>query len=526
MKLLLAALAAVAAADVSDVNEWPSIENDHTKLQIILPESLQIKGGYVHKDALFGYPGYSVGSLETQLIYLNTSACEDFPKGNWEPPFALMIDRGDCVFVEKVRRAQHAGARAVVVADNKCLCSDIACMRQTGDNFCETVLPFMNDDESGGDITIPSMLIRKSDADAIKKTISHSNGVSNVMVKFDWGIPSPDGRVEWTMWHSSWDEQSAITLKTTEDIVLALGDRAFFTPRFVAYNGSRVGCNVVDGLDPCGNMCINKGRYCLMDPSPFHDRMSGASGADVVIENLRRKCIWKLASTEDAGVGKKWWRYVNDFGDECNQKEETFMNKQCAVRIMKKHGIDAHAVEQCMQPYGRELDVVNEMLEADLKEQTALQLLRLPALFVDGVHARGRIDTSGILNMICAGYGTHDPPAICSCSDQNPLALLGCVKQGGALDASSIIQNGVSFTTLMVILTFAGIGVASAGYVYWKRSQRQMREQVRSILAEYMPLDDQSDELDGHMHPAAVAAAKSPRGYMPTNGFLMDDDQL
>jgi hypothetical protein len=64
------------------------------------------------------------------------------------------------------------------------------------------------------------MLIRKSDADAIKKTISHADGISNVMVKFDWGIPSPDGRVEWTMWHSSWDEQSAVRMLPSSPCVL------------------------------------------------------------------------------------------------------------------------------------------------------------------------------------------------------------------------------------------------------------------------------------------------------------------
>ena len=54
------------------------------------------------------------------------------------------------------------------------------------------------------------MLIRKSDADGIKKVIAHSKGVSNVMVKFDWGIPSPDGRVEWSLWQSAWDDQTAV----------------------------------------------------------------------------------------------------------------------------------------------------------------------------------------------------------------------------------------------------------------------------------------------------------------------------
>ncbi|RQM27316.1 hypothetical protein B5M09_002784 [Aphanomyces astaci] len=519
----------VKRRNLDDDTSDDHVLNDHTKLQIVLPESLQKKDGYVHKDALFGYPGYNVGSLQTQLIYVNGTGCEDFPKGaNWEPPYALMIDRGDCVFVDKVRRAQHAGARAVIIADNKCLCSDLDCMRRTGDSFCEVVLPYMNDDESGGDITIPSMMIRKADADDIKKSISQAKGVSNVMVKFDWGIPSPDGRVEWTMWHSAWDEQSTALLKAAETIVDALGDRAFFTPRFVMYNGSKVGCDIHDGVDPCGNMCINKGRYCLMDPSPFHDRTEGASGADVVIENLRRKCIWDITSKEDPGVGKKWWRYVNIFADECNTREETFMSKRCALDVMKKVKIDVGAVEECMQPFGPNLDEVNPWLEADLKEQTALQLLRLPALFVDGVHARGRIDASGIMNMVCAGYGIHDPPAICSCSDQNNMALINCIKQGGAVNGAAL-GGGVSFTTLVFILALAGVAVASAGFVYWKRSQRQMRDQVRSILAEYMPLEDQSDEMDSmiggtKLHPAAMAAAKSPRGYMPTNGFVMTDD--
>ncbi len=323
-----------------------------------------------------------------------------------------------------------------------------------------------------------------------------------------------------------------MTLKATEAIVDALGNRAFFTPRFVSYNGSKVGCTVHDGLDPCGSMCINKGRYCLMDPSPFHDRLTGASGADVVIENLRRKCIWQLTTSGDnkeRGVGKQWWRYVNDFGEDCNQKEETFMNKQCAINIMKKHKIDVHAVEACMQPYGRDVDEANPLLEGDLKQQTALQILRLPALFVDGVHARGRIDASGILNMICAGYGPHDPPAICSCADQNALAMMHCVTQGGAMMDGKIVTNGVSFTSLFFILTMVAMGVSSAGYVYWKRSQRHMREQVRSILAEYMPLEDQSDNYDNglhspKMHPAVLASAKSPRGYLPTNGFSMTDD--
>lgn len=101
------------------------------------------KEGYQHKDALFGYPAYTVGSLQTQLVYTNSTGCSKIASEGWEPPFALLLDRGDCHFVEKVRNAQHAGARAVLIADNKCLCTDTECLLSTGDDFCETVLPFM-----------------------------------------------------------------------------------------------------------------------------------------------------------------------------------------------------------------------------------------------------------------------------------------------------------------------------------------------------------------------------------------------
>ncbi|KAG6974660.1 hypothetical protein JG687_00000222 [Phytophthora cactorum] len=527
---------AAVYARAMDVDEWPSTESDHTKLQVVLPEKLMKKAGYAHKDALFGYPAYSMGSLQTQLVYTSESGCEEIKNGDWEPPFALMLDRGDCHFVEKVRRAQHAGARAVLIADNKCLCTDVECLRETGDDFCETVLPFMADDESGGDISIPSMLIRKSDGDAIKREIAQSKGVSNVMVKFDWGIPSPDGRVEWTLWQSAWDDQSLSTLANLEEMVTALGNRAFFTPHFVSYNGTKVGCH--DGDDPstsaCGNMCLNNGRYCLLDPSPFHDRSAGASGADVVLENLRRKCIWKLESKMDPGVGLKWWKYVKASGEACGQDENMFRERSCAEKVMKKLSIDIKAVEECMHPYGVNVDEVNPLLEEELKEQTALQLLRLPALYVDGVHARGRVDPTSILGMVCAGYGVHDPPEVCSCASQSSVGLLDCVKVGSLANAAAITGNGgYSFTSLVVVLlAFVGI-VAAGGFVYWRRTQRHMRDQVRSILAEYMPLEDQTmddeydleDERSRMLHPAERAAAKSPRGYMPSRGFLEEDEE-
>ena len=40
----------------------------------------------------------------------------------WQSPFILMVDRGGCTFVQKVRNAQRVGAAGVIIADNSWLC--------------------------------------------------------------------------------------------------------------------------------------------------------------------------------------------------------------------------------------------------------------------------------------------------------------------------------------------------------------------------------------------------------------------
>lgn len=374
------------------------------------------------------------------------------------------------------------------------------------------------------------MLIRKSDGDAIKRAITHAEGVSNVMIKFDWGIPSPDGRVEWDLWQSSWDEHSMVILDKLEPMVAAFGVRAFHTPHFVSYNGSKVGCHVNSHGNVCGNMCLNRGRYCLLDPSPSHDQDIGASGADVVVENLRRLCLWQFASKKEPGVALNWWKYVKDSDRMCGQDELIFKQKVCTEKIMKKYGFDPVQVDKCMQPYGLDVDAVNPILEKELEKQAELELLRLPALYVDGVHARGKIDSASVLSMVCAGFGLHDPPAICTCAQQSTASLLECITAGGISNAAIAVGNGsLSLGSIAFIALFVCATIAAAGYVYWRRTQQHMRDQVRSILAEYMPLEEQGLLDEGtspRRHPAELAAAQSPRGYLPSRDYLKDDDDL
>jgi hypothetical protein len=201
-----------------------------------------------------------------------------------------MIDRGGCSFVTKVRNAQYTGAVAVVIADNKCLCDRSDTCTPNKDESCELREPLMADDGSTEDITIPSILLFKEDADVIKDTL-----VKNKVVRMDisWPVPEPNNTVSYELWFTPTDPITDF-LNNFDVAAAAFGKRLSFTPHMYIYDGMDSDCVVNSTADesPCGNLCTNAGRYCAPDPD---DNMEyGSSGADVVKESLRRECIWNI----------------------------------------------------------------------------------------------------------------------------------------------------------------------------------------------------------------------------------------
>jgi hypothetical protein len=173
-------------------------------LSLQIPHKLFKELGYDHREALFGMPPYG-GSIAQNVFYADSDLCDptvDTSKGYpvrdidaktnkmmpWPSPYILMVDRGGCTFVQKVRNyaflfilsargcgrglstkkciyiqsiaclpflemiifqvrnAQRSGAAGVLIADNTCLCSDDACIAVNPGVSCEMQEPIMADD--------------------------------------------------------------------------------------------------------------------------------------------------------------------------------------------------------------------------------------------------------------------------------------------------------------------------------------------------------------------------------------------
>merc|ERR1740136_450843 len=225
----------------------------NSRLEVQIPSSLVKTDGYEHREALFGNPPYG-GSINQPLYYADSDLCDatvdtrkGYPKRSkddsgqmkpWPAPYILMMDRGGCSFVQKVRNAQHAGAAGVIIADNACLCKDEECMANELGSICENNEPIMADDGSGGDIDIPAFLIAKHDADNIKKEMTDAG--QNVQIEMSWTLPAPDDRVEYELWTTPAEHVSKDFQKTWKNIAKTFEDHIYFTPREYVYPGERI----------------------------------------------------------------------------------------------------------------------------------------------------------------------------------------------------------------------------------------------------------------------------------------------
>jgi len=498
-------------------------DNVSSRLQVHVPQSLFRAEGYDHREALFGVPPYG-GSIAQNVYYADADLCDPnvdtrrgYPirgkdsHGNmeaWPSPYILLIDRGGCSFVNKVRNAQRSGAAGVIIADNTCLCSDQECVSANAGKelTCQTAEPIMADDGSGSDISIPSFLMFKKDADLVKAELMSNH---MVQIEMQWALPSPDDRVEYDLWTVPSDVISRDFLKTFKQFAVALGKHAYFTPHMYVYDGIKSHCQGADGMNMCFNLCTNNGRYCATDPD--NDLDKGISGADVVKESLRRICIWKHYGESD-GIGREWWDYNAEFMHRCDTPDY-FANDDCIKDVYKHSNVDGNVIDRCMRDSGGlEADATNSFLEMALGNQASRGVVVLPTAFVNTVALRGALTVNSVFNAICAGFLDGTEPKICKqcygCHDQTSCIENGRCSSGGAGG------GGVSTHTFVLSLFVVSAAFGAAAFWHWKKTREDMRDQVRGILAEYMPLEDQGDGEMANGSPMDFARRGASKGLI------------
>jgi len=116
-------------------------------------------------DLLLADDGSTVGDESDGIGGTTSDACQGLTSANATSMNGkvALIDRGDCPFIDKVKVAQDAGAKAVIVIN-----------RNDGSNADWTQAPIvMGGTEGAGDINIPSVMISTNDGNKLKQNLQN-----------------------------------------------------------------------------------------------------------------------------------------------------------------------------------------------------------------------------------------------------------------------------------------------------------------------------------------------------------------
>ncbi|KAL0334955.1 UNVERIFIED_CONTAM: Vacuolar-sorting receptor 3 [Sesamum radiatum] len=291
-----------------------------------------IKGTHDSAIGNFGIPQYG-GSMAGTVVYPRHSrkGCKNFDDSG----ISFKAKAGALPNFVLVDRGDCFFALKVWNAQNAGAAAVLV-----ADDLDEPLITMDSPEEDGAsaryiaNITIPSALIDKSFGEKLKKAIS---GGDMVNVNLDWreAVPHPDDRVEYELWTNSNDEY------------------------------------------------------------PEQDFSTGYEGKDVVLENLRQLCVFRVANeTKKPWV---WWDYVTDFQIRCPMKKKKY-NKECAEQVINSLGLDLKKIEKCMGD--PEADSDNPVL----KEEQDAQI---------GKGSRGKLEKGAVLKAICAGFEETTEPSVC-----------------------------------------------------------------------------------------------------------------
>ncbi len=481
--LLLALLVVPAMA------RFPANESSYLNFQI--PANLRRNESWPHTTALFG-SHYTLLAGEEGCIALpvrvpigKQKMCEIPSKADllsWKlgedtDPYILLVERGECSYARKVRNSQIIGASGVLIAD-----------REDKHLDPNDVMP---NDGSGGDVSIPSMMIGKTASDELYKVLIKEEKKGNkttvtptgmnVLAEMAWHKRRLRKRAFLDLWHSPIDTHTKEFLANFSKIAVKFDtasvdptdeqNRLIFNEHPVLLDGKALGCvgHSDSPDDACYHLCTNGGRYCHV--SHLH-----TTGKDIVKESLRRLCIRKHYSNEAI-----YWQYIFHFSEYC-WDSDYYSNPACIADAYKHSGVDGELVQSCIVDSGDvDKDESNTLLQSSLETQKDLGIIKSPTVMINGDRAFlmfGGLTPGNVLAEVCDSFPYGEKPHVCyacmacgdavACASRSPMR---CDDRDGVEPENNPAKGGKKKKShwgkwLFAIILLAG---GAAGYVYYKK---------------------------------------------------------
>mmetsp|Transcript_80662 Transcript_80662/g.152412 ORF Transcript_80662/g.152412 Transcript_80662/m.152412 type:complete len:483 (+) Transcript_80662:41-1489(+) len=364
----------------------------------------------------------------------------------------IIVRRGECSFVTKVRVAANKGAHAVIIVDRpdtKLTTSDLKNI-------------VVADDGYGSTIHIPSVLVTRDHGEQLIAAASGSEAV----VELAWDVPTGHV-VQVDMWMSSGSADSTSFLESFAESRKTLNEVVDFQPHYHVFSmdSTQGGYN---------GLCSDEtAEYCAEDP----DKSGPVTGRDVLEEDVRQLCIHEITKVPRTRAGADpsnsakvffadaWWNYMKHLSTRCpieaTQEQDRF-GVQCSEQLMREVGIDVEKVQKC----------VRETAHQKLAQERENKAWSPHALRINGWRYSGMLNADLVTRAVCSGFAVR--PKECSelIEPRDPFAKFGAAPSA----------EGVGFGGLMGVLSCL-VFAACIGMVLYRRLlaktiRNQMREEV------------------------------------------------
>jgi len=380
----------------------------------------------------------------------------------------ILVHRGNCSFVTKVRNVEKAGGHVALIIDN------------TEENINRII---MADDGRGRELTIPGVLISKKDGLILTDYImENKENINKIRLEVDFVMEHANNTVKYDLYTTSDNEVVYKLIKDFYYYQIQLFDQANLNVHYITYQNPLYVPFAHDS-NPSFEDCLGRGKYCN-NPGKFGTE----DGREIVYESIKQKCVYKYAYEDTEDNKNLYWEYMIEFYDMCLNITRPTFDRECSMRASKSVGIPTENINKCIHDsymandFERRLVnfeylVENSLLNADNQERYNYLINLVPSITINGRTFWGNWVASNLFEAICAGF--NKKPEVCYTE--------GAFQKERSLGA---------FFVFMIIVLVIGVNIliflACRRYIQRKIQERlestDINHKINTVVSSYLAL--------------------------------------
>lgn len=471
------------------------IQYIHTTMRIYSPTFLSTKYesiNFNYRISSFGKIPYGHTIMGNIKIPYPDTACGNNVKVDYDltkkDPLILLVVRGECSFLEKVKNGQSLKASLVIIVDNI-------------DEEMNLIVPW-TPDAPNVDIRIPSVVLdRQSGMQLIDDLRKMSSNRDNSVI-------------------SSISFRINQELKSTIHYRFDLNDRSLYETFFELlnfYSELQKHINIIPGyhIEPAPQTDRPANLYCLNGDS-FCERREDGKKVDIkdepLYESLRQICISRLNTDV-------WWKYVSKFYQYCQKKVDNTTElvtslSDCSNRILNDIN-DSEIkgqLKECMGDVSNDKVKEGSKLYQYLLDNFSIRMtITSPskeAIMINGQVIYGRMTSLDVLKEICASLLSKPN----ECKEIDRLQVNKRI-----IDMNRFSIKSALYYLMKLLLI--GLVLTAAFYIIYKiklrrEMEKKLNAEVDSALANY------------YMQNRGSKMTDMKTEEVPTDESLTDDTEV